>query len=227
MFRDHGDTLLIDSGSKLNAKQRRHFDIVLPNVYYSGLLNRAHAVLLDSKADWMLFICSDVMISDAGGFISRFRETARNPSIGLIAPAIDRPCHHRQMQARSFNRRRNVPFVDGYCVAVRKDVLGRVCPIDTSINRIGWGIETHLGYAAKRLGLSAVVDDAIRVAHPDGSGYGHTLARTQRTEYFRHIGLGLRFYWYLTDRWWMKNSIWDYVLKAIPWRIFGSRRIGK
>ena len=223
-FSLHETTVLIDSGSRISEKNRPHFDVLLPNVYYAGLLNHTYNIMVQTDQRWLLLICSDVTIADVDNFVNILRQSITRFHFGIIAPAIARKSHHRQMVVQPGQAPREVPFVDGYCLAIRREILDRLCPIDTSINQIGWGIETHLGLIAKQLGLRAVVHDAILVEHTDGSGYAHTEARQQRADYFSHVGWDLRLYWRLTERWWMKNTAWERVIRFLPWRMFACMR---
>ena len=62
---------------------------------------------------------------------------------------------------------------------MRCDLLDSVCPIDLSVNRLGWGIDLALSHFARISELLIIVDDRVRVLHPKGSGYGHSKAKAQ------------------------------------------------
>lgn len=187
---------LIDSGSRFEPGEREHFDDLLPNVYYSALLNRAcvHAAGLGDEEP-LLLICSDVIIADPARLIALLRETfLTNAKVRIWAPAgIGEGAGYRHMVRRG-DKPRRVSHVDGYCFAVRCGLLRRVCPIDVRLNCLGWGIDRQLGYWAVITGGSAVVDDRIEVMHPLGAGYDTNQARRQHATWRASMTPSERFY---------------------------------
>src|SRR5215469_766363 len=113
---------LLDSGSALEADERHHFDDLLPNVYYNGLLNRVyeHAASLD-ETDPILVICSDVMIAEPALLITLLRDTfLGDPKVLVWAPsALGKGAHFPHMRPKG-DKLRVVTHVDGYCFAARK-----------------------------------------------------------------------------------------------------------
>jgi hypothetical protein len=176
-----GPVKLIDSGSRFEPGERQHFDELLPNVYYSGLLNRVYelAATLDD-AEPLLITCSDVVIAEPARLVGLMRDAfSRNPKIQIWAPsATGEGAHFRHMMPRG-DKPRRVSFVDGYCFAVRKGMLSRVCPVDLRVNSLGWGIDRQLGYLAAISRGSVVVDDRISIMHPNGEGYDRNEASRQ------------------------------------------------
>ena len=69
-------------------------------------------------------------------------------------------------------------------MALTASELLNVFPVDTRVNRLGWGLDVHLGYLARHAGLCAVVDHAMPVHHPMASGYDGQLARAQRDAWY-------------------------------------------
>ena len=187
---------LIDSGSRLEPEERQHFDDLLPNVYYSGLLNRAcmHAAELADEEP-LLLICSDVIVTDPARLIALLRDTfLGNAEAQIWAPsAIGEGAGYRHMVRRG-DRPRRVSHVDGYCFAVRCGLLRRACPIDVRLNSFGWGVDRHLGYLTAISGGYAVVDDRIEVMHPLGAGYDTDEARRQYAAWCKPMTLSARFY---------------------------------
>jgi hypothetical protein len=70
-------------------------------------------------------------------------------------------------------------FQEGWFHLVRMDLLEQVCPVDVSLNRLGWGIDLALSHYARISKLLVLVDDRIRVVHPGGSGYNKEQALLQ------------------------------------------------
>jgi GT2 family glycosyltransferase len=195
------EVVLIDSGSRLSRQQARGFDLALPNVYYAGLLNAAVALAAARGAAHLYLVCSDVLFPDCALAVRRAEAALDDPHIGVYAPSA-RGSPHVRMRRRPGGRLRPVAFVDGFAFAARRELLERLCPIDTRLNALGYGLDVQLGYLAMRHGLASVVDDALTVEHPVGSGYSRDQARDQwrrwrRTEltaparlFHRLVGLG-------------------------------------
>ncbi len=193
-FQALSPVVLIDSGSALAEAERSGFDECLPNVYYSGLLNRACEYAHDlPDDDVLLLICSDVEIEHPASLLASLAEAFRDPSVMVWGP-VSLGSPHPQMWPRSGGRRRQVSFVEGFCFAARKSLLARVCPVDVAVNRFGWGIDVLLGYLAASLGGRSLVDDTIEVRHPVTTGYAIPAARAQRDAWF--AGLPSRAGWF-------------------------------
>ena len=177
----------IDSGSNLTTEERPWFDDCLPNVYYSGLVNRAfeHAATL-ADHDILLLLCSDVEVADPAHLLRRLTEAFRDPAVQLWGPCSS-GSPHPHMWPKGSGGTRQVSFIEGFCFAARKSLLARVCPVDLEVNRLGWGIDVLLGYHAARQGGKSLVDDATEVRHPITTGYGVQEARAQRNTWFGSI----------------------------------------
>ncbi len=180
------ETLLIDSGSELGEQEKEAFDQLNENIYYSGLFNQAVAALLKSDKKWLLFVASDVKVSNYGIFLQRLLCAMENRNIGVYAPNSS-GSNHRQMWCKHSGSMRPVPFVEGYCFAARRDLLEKIYPVDVAINRMGWGIDVYLGYHAFHQGLLSVVDDRVKVEHPIESGYCSDTARKQRDQWLQTL----------------------------------------
>jgi hypothetical protein len=172
--------VLIDSGSQVEPEYAASFDRRLPNVYYSGLLNSAFELASALKpSDPMLFICSDVVVSDAAVLVARVESAFSDPGLQVYAPA-SRGSSYAQMWPRQSRALRKVSFVEGFCFAARRQVLARLCPVDVAVNCFGYGLDMYLGYEALRLGGYSAVDDAVEVHHPVATGYDSSAAVRQQ-----------------------------------------------
>ena len=94
---------------------------------------------------------------------------------------------HSRSKARIWGGIRRTNFQEGWFHMVRTDLLGRICPIDLTINRLGWGLDMALSYFANKEGLQILVDSDITVFHPHGTGYNRAEAQRQMDAWFRTI----------------------------------------
>ncbi|MEM8860476.1 MAG: hypothetical protein AAGD96_19305 [Chloroflexota bacterium] len=193
-MRPFGHVITIDSGSTLTAEEQAHFDIQLPNVYYSGCLNAAWETLTaQPDSEELLFICSDVEIDDCERLILRAKHAFEDRLVGVYAPSVNRS-GHPQMLARNGGNLRPVVFVEGIAFAVRQSLLEALCPIDTQKNKLGWGLDVYLGYLTLKAGLKSVVDDQITILHDGTSGYDTVQAREQYNRWYaEHCAPAQRF----------------------------------
>ena len=211
-----GDVVSIDSGSKLEDHLIDAFDLKLPNVYYTGLLNVAVEQAVERGHDELLFICSDVSISDCDFLVAKAREALADDEVGCFAPCVP-GSPHLQMRPRGSGSMREVAFVEGMCFAARIGLLRKFCPVDTKVNLYGYGLDVVLGYHAMKENMKSVVDDRVRVHHPRETGYDTESAtahqnrwlaaqgrevlrfnRLTRMDFFQtRLGFGLlrKFYW--------------------------------
>jgi len=161
------DVFVVDSGTELTEEEKKAFDLTLPNVYYGGLLNAIGDQLSDREAnEVVLFFATDVEVADEQAFARRLEEVFADPEIGLYAPAVNAEgSNHPQMRHKAGKGLCKVPFVDGFCFAVRSSVYKKIHPIDTSINKVGWGIDAFLAFKSFQSGYECVVDHQNKVTH--------------------------------------------------------------
>jgi len=216
-FRPHGPVAAIDSGSRLEPRHEALFDVRLPNVYYVGLLNEAvRLARLRGERRALYFVCSDVRFRDCGAALRRAEEAFRDPRIGVYAPSAT-ASSHAQMRWRGSGRLRPAIFVEGFCFAARLALLEEMTPVDTSVNRIGWGLDVYLGFLALRRGMRSVVDDRITVEHPRTSGYARQEARSQRDRWFERQDPRARRFQRLTGNTLAKTRVGYELVSRLPW----------
>jgi len=176
-------SIAIDSGSELTETEKNEFDSVNPNIYYSGLINKVCDYAAVSKEDILLIVTSDVTFSNYKLLIDRIKKAFQNQKIGVYAPSVQSSPHKHMM---NMGRRglRQVTFVEGFCFAVRRNIIEQYYPIDTKINLLGWGIDVMTGFQALKQGKISVVDYDVRVFHPITTGYNVTMAKLQRNDWF-------------------------------------------
>ena len=176
----HFDTLILDSGSRPPCPHP--LAVHLSNVYYAGLMNEAWQRGTEGGYGWVMVVTSDLQIrqKDVPRLVAGMRDVARTVNVGLYQPSTAwKGRSLPQSRCHWTGRIRCTNFQEGWFHLVRLDLLGKVCPIDTSVNRLGWGIDLALSHFARVEQLLVLVDDRIRVVHPGGSGYNRDDALRQ------------------------------------------------
>ena len=161
----HFETLLVDGGSPTAP---RTADVVVPNLYYSGLWNEAVRLTLERRKPWLLFVASDVQISDIDLLAACIRDVLRKKSAGIYTPSL-RPDSRASYQAsicRGTGRMRECFVNEGFFFLARTNILSRVYPIDLQRNRYGWGVDVMACWHAYRTGHQVLVDDRVTIYHP-------------------------------------------------------------
>ena len=221
-FEKHSDVICIDSGSELNQEEKKHFKISLGNVYYCGMINAIgeHLKKNITKYKFVYIIASDVEISEHEKLVVKAKKAFDNSAIGVYGPSVNKNgSPHPQMINKNTNRYRKAVFIDGYCFAVRTDLLLNLCPIDTSINFIGWGIDVYLSYLAIKKGLLTVVDDQMVVQHrPSENQEFRSDARNQRNDWFKQLGKKARLYRQITSIELLKNELGASMINHLNWK---------
>lgn len=174
------DTLILDSGS--NPRCPHPLAVPLDNVYYSGLTNEAYRRAVEGGYRWALIVTSDLQISDkhTARLLAALEQVSHAQNVGLYQPSTAwRGRSLPQSRCHWTGRMRPASFQEGWFHLVRTDLLGKICPIDTSLNLLGWGIDLALSHFARVSRLLVLVDDRIRVVHPGGTGYNRDEALRQ------------------------------------------------
>ena len=202
-----GRVHLIDSGSALTPAERARFDVCLPNVYYSGLLNAAAAIAqAESECTGILLWASDVSASVPEEVAQRAQQAIERHGVGVYAPSSLAGSSHRQMRPLRADGLRAVTFTDGFCFALRRELLLELCPVDTSINQLGHGLDVQLAYLAWGRGWPVVVDDGVRVEHPRGSGYSDKQANRECAAWVRRLPVRARWFHRVARLNWAKTE---------------------
>lgn len=176
------DTVILDSGSTPPCEHPA--SLTLPNVYYSGLMNKAYELLVERDYAWLVILTDDVVMKDEDvpELCRTLRQLALSKNVALYQPSCRWSLKGRalpQSLCHFTGRIRNANFQEGWFHFVRRDVLAEIMPIDTEVNRMGWGIDIALSHYARTMKLLVLVDDRIRVLHPKGTGYNRDAAQAQ------------------------------------------------
>ncbi len=163
-------TVVIDSGSTIKDANF----ILLDNVYYTGLFNKACELLIETDKKWLLFIASDVQI-DEDNYWKLTRRLCNHRSfldIGLYSPSV-KGRSHSFLMSQDNPKFRDINFVEGFIFLAKRSILTKIYPVDIKLNKIGWGLDVMKGFICKQLNLRCVVDDIISVYHPPEAGYSY------------------------------------------------------
>lgn len=163
-FANIADTLLIDSSSPVCPANA---DIVIDNKYYPGLWNQSVKCALDANADWMLFIASDVLVSNFSALLNNLSKILDRVDIGVYSPSLEpnSRCAYAECKFSAANDLRDVPFIEGFFFLARTSLLKKIYPIPSS-NEYGWGVDANLCHISRSCGLRVVIDDGVSIFHP-------------------------------------------------------------
>lgn len=167
-FTKYFKTIIIDSGSNETPEE---FDILLNNVYYTGLFNESIKQTKLRKKKYLFFIASDVIINseDYEKIYSTISDL--NEDIWLWAPSSSGQSH-THCKNLSTNVLRDVPYLEGFCFLSKIDLFNFLYPVDLKLNKYGYGIDILLGYnCIRNKRKRCVVDDRIEIHHTPGTGY--------------------------------------------------------
>lgn len=184
------ETVILDSGSSPSCSHEAA--VVFGNIYYSGLMNEAYSRALEKGCRWLMIVTSDIEIDDANTvrLIRGMKDIMGTQNVALYQPSCKwslKGRAHLQSMCHFSRGLRCVNFQEGWFHMVRLDIMGEFMPIDTEINRMGWGIDLALAHFARLRGRLVIVDDRVRVVHPRGTGYNRDVAKSQMREWLSSI----------------------------------------
>ena len=139
------DTLILDSGSEPPCPHP--LAVSLANLYYSGLVNEAYRRAMEGGYRWVLIVTSDLQISEkhTARLLDALEQVSHAENVGLYQPSTAwRGRSLPQSRCHWTGKMRPASFQEGWFHLVQTDLLGKICPIDTSLNRLGWGVDLAL-----------------------------------------------------------------------------------
>ena len=174
------DTVILDSGSSPACDHP--LAVHLDNLYYSGLMNEAFRRGKEGGYGWVMILTSDLEISPkhTERLLSGMKDISRSVNVGLYQPSTAwKGRSLPQSRCHWTGGLRHANFQEGWFHLIRLDLMEKVCPVDVSLNRLGWGIDLALSHYARVNHWLILVDDRVRVVHPGGSGYNREEALRQ------------------------------------------------
>lgn len=181
IFEPYFKTYILDSGSNPPCPKAIHYN----NIYYGGMFNEA--IKKSRNHEWCCIITSDVQIADSmtEAIPKRMLDIISRSNVGCYQPSCVRQGRsHLYGYTSSTGNYRAVPYFEGWFQLFRTR-LG--FPVDVSINQIGWGTDLYLCKKARDRGLLNIVDDAVAVYHPHGTGFDNTEAQKQMQKWAESI----------------------------------------
>ena len=186
----HFDTLILDSGS--TPACTHPLAVNLPNIFYSGLMNKAYELLCERDYRWLMIVTSDIEIDEkhTSRLIAAMKDIINTTNVALYQPscrisfrgrALHQSCCHFTGRIRKVN------FQEGWFHLANREVLAEVLPMDVEINKFGWGVDLALSHYARVKNMLVLVDDRIRVLHPKGTGYNKERALLQMREWHKTL----------------------------------------
>ena len=176
----HFDTVILDSGS--SPRCEHPLSVALDNIYYSGLMNEAFRRGKEGGYGWVMVLTSDLQITpeNTEKLIRGMKDISRSTNVGLYQPSTAwKGRSLPQSRCHLTGRMRCTNFQEGWFHMIRLDIMEKVCPVDTSVNLLGWGTDLALSHFARIGHLLVIVDDRVRVVHPSGTGYNKEKALEQ------------------------------------------------
>lgn len=157
-------TFLIDSESPDTPSC---VDITIPNTHYPGQWNAAVRLAKDMRAEWLLFVASDLDIPDFASLAQYANEATSNSKIGVWTPSLSHDsrlsykfCHHMPT-----NGLREAFIAEGFFFLARTSILTQLHPIP-KWNKYGWTVDRMTAYKAYESGFTVAVDDRLAIHHP-------------------------------------------------------------
>ncbi|MCR4566132.1 MAG: hypothetical protein K5651_08605, partial [Bacteroidales bacterium] len=181
-------TLILDSGSQPPCDHPSA--VQLDNIFYSGLMNEAWRRAREGGYPWVMVLTSDLEISSHQllRLVKRVERMSWTTNVGLYQPAnAEKGSSHWHSRYVWPPRIRRRSFQEGWFHLVRTDLLDKICPIDLSVNKLGWGLDTALSYFSIMENKLILVDSGVTVRHPAGTGYNREEAERQMWEWYKTI----------------------------------------
>lgn len=130
-----------------------------------------------SDSDVLLHVHADCSTESWSEITQRCQSIfASSESVGVWSPIVDWSSWNlarTRLGGGIVPSTHAVTTVDGIVWALASPVIERLRTLDFSDNPKGWGIDLSACAIAHSLGLAVLMDEAVFVKHPRGSGYNH------------------------------------------------------
>lgn len=164
--------------------------ILYDNIFCGGLTVEAFKKTIDTNADFLLIVNSDVEIDDEN--FNKLVEHLNNlPSnigvyevstvkessvMGMVGPQYETVQYFADNGMDfKFNG-----YGEGWLYGINSCVIKKILPyLSIEKNKYGWGIGRTLNEMSRTMGLLNVIDNKVFVYHPKGTGYNADKAFTE------------------------------------------------
>lgn len=165
------DAYVIDSGSDKQIKHERILNF--ENIFWFGSFKIALYMALKKNYKWLLTVDGDIYldIKDFEFLLERLEKIYNTTDIGVYRPSTVEGSHciFKDNLCKNTKKMRTVPEVEGYFMAIKQDILKKIefmLGYDFPHN-FGWGIDSAICRISMENGLKVVVDDNVKMYHPD------------------------------------------------------------
>lgn len=156
-----------------------------------GFLKNCNAAARCARGEYLLFLNNDTVVQR--GWLDILVGTAdRNPEVGIVGPKVIYPDGRLQdaggivfadgttanygrggdPAAAAFNVARDVDYISGCCLLVRRELWSSVGGFDDRFAP-GYYEDVDLAFAARRRGYRVVYEPRAVIVHFDGVSHGH------------------------------------------------------
>ncbi|MFW5961143.1 MAG: glycosyltransferase, partial [Desulfohalobiaceae bacterium] len=174
--------------------------ILLYNSEPQGYTKAANQGLKAASADYIILLNSDVLVTRC--WLERIIECGESdPGIGIVGPLSNAASYQSvpriwgdsgdwdlnplpagisiehmaeavfQLSSRAFPR---APFINGFCYAIKKEVLSRVGYLDEESFPMGYGEENDYSIRTRNAGYSLAIADHAYVYHYKSKSFSHS-----------------------------------------------------
>jgi GT2 family glycosyltransferase len=186
------------TSSFLTSFSIEHKSVLVENREPLGYTKAANLGMSLSRNDYCLFLNSDTVVGSR--WLEKLLECAESQeNIGIVGPLSNAAAYQSvpftknesgqwiqntlpdgatpdqmdrivdDLSERTFPR---VPFLNGFCLLVKRDVISRVGPFDEKAFGRGYGEEIDYCLRARQVGIEAAVADHVYVFHARSASYG-------------------------------------------------------
>ena len=155
-------------------------------------MNKAYELLKQKGCRWLMIVTSDIEIDSANltRLVSAMDRISHSTNVALYQPCCKLSLHGRalpQSVCHFTGKMRCTNFQEGWFHMVCREILDEVLPIDTDVNKLGWGVDLALSHFARVHKMLVIVDDRVKVIHPKGTGYNRDAALAQMRQWHATI----------------------------------------
>ena len=162
---------------------------VVPNAWFWG--KKFEHCIHRSNDPITLVIHADTTCEDWSTLVDRARKAfGAIPHLGVYAPLIDYTYWDLGKVELGLLSDRNYSVVaqtDGIVFAMSRNVKERLRLLNYDDNIYGWGIDWAMVSYCYANRMIAIVDKAVKIDHPLGTGYDQQTAKNQEIEFTRQL----------------------------------------